>query len=220
MKTAEYQIPTAPAGWFLSEYPSVGALVVPLGNTEADLADALARGWRPLLVTKANTRTGRATARTSELEARPVVYSGRGGGGWRQGGRWVWFATPRTPIVPVAPDTTVWDAYRAEQAAEAADVRPVWLYGAAAGTEGEPTPEGAELADDAPDTTPRPTLASFAQAANAAVAARDSHAGSCPRCACAEVTPEGGWCARFVALVRRAHDAQQAANGAYAMAAR
>jgi hypothetical protein len=246
-----YTVPTAPYGWYLSDHPSEGALVVPLGNTEQDVADALARGWRPLLVTKTNTSTGRATARTSELQARPVVYSSRGG--WRQGGRWVWFATPRSAPVAgsSAPDApsyaavlldeqptvtqTPEQARAARAAADAADqaatdaaereqdeaeeqawaehlgqlrrqapaARPAWLYTA------PDSERGYEDPDDAPDTTPRPALAFYADAAWQAVATRDEHTSWCPRCA-------AGWCPWGTGLARRAQDAQQAAHGALA----
>lgn len=213
-------VPDAPAGWFLSEYPAVGALVVPLGNTEADVADALAGGWRPLQLTKANTRTGRATARNADGAASPVVYSGRGGG-WRHGGRWVQFATPRTPLVGTPAELAAdGPSYAAVPLADepAPATRPAWLYTNGTAPEGEPTPEGAELDDDAPDTTPRPAPSVFAQAAVSATAACERHAATCPRCV-AEAAG-GGWCAVWTALARRAADAHQAALGALAVQTR
>lgn len=70
--------------------------------------------------------------------------------------------------------------------------RPAWLY---PGVQGEG------------DSTPRPPLVFFDQAARAAETALAEHRARCPRCA-------GGWCAWGSGLARRVRDARDAAAGA------
>ena len=206
---------TTPTRWYVGEWPTEGALVVPLWCTPADVAEAVAKGAQLLRVTRVNDSTKRASARVEGGPARPVVHSNRAGGGWRQGGRWVQFATPSTEPDP--------DELAAEQAQLApvpladdepqAPVRPAWLYRNGSLPEGEAAAPGSVVADDSPDTTPRPSLELFATAAWQAVAARERHEASCARCR-DEGAENGdpGWCATWTALARRAHDAQQAAH--------